>query len=209
MIVTKIEPAGKNRSKVYLDEQLAFVLYKGELSSYGIEEGRELSGQTYREIMETVLEKRAKLRCMNLLKTMDRTEFQLRQKLGQGDYPEEIIDKALDYVKSFGYVDDMSYARRYLEGRQDTRSRAEISRDLMKKGIPGEIIRTVLEETEAVDQTELIKKWIVKKHVDLQKASSEEKQRLYMFLLRKGFSSGEIMRVFRETSFDSEQLPIF
>ncbi len=198
MTVTQIEPVGKSRSKVYIDEQLAFVLYKGELCHYGIKEGCVLSEDTYGEIMAVVLVKSAKLRCMNLLKTMDRTEFQLRQKLIQGEYPEEIIDKALEYVKGFGYVDDMSYARRYLECRQNTRSRAEISRDLMKKGISKEIIRTVLEETEAVDQTELIKKWIVKKHMNLQTVSAQEKQKLYMFLLRKGFSSSEIMKVFHE-----------
>ena len=43
MIVTGLEAVGKNRSRVYLDEELAFVLYKGELSRYGIKEGAELS----------------------------------------------------------------------------------------------------------------------------------------------------------------------
>ena len=34
--VTKIEDLDKKRSKVYLDEEFAFVLYKGELSQYHI-----------------------------------------------------------------------------------------------------------------------------------------------------------------------------
>ena len=62
MTVTKIEPLGKERSRIYIDERLAFVLYRGELSRYGVKEGRELPEETYREIMDTVLAKRAKLR---------------------------------------------------------------------------------------------------------------------------------------------------
>ena len=42
MIVTKIEDVAKTRFKVYIDEQFAFVLYKGELSRYRIAVGREI-----------------------------------------------------------------------------------------------------------------------------------------------------------------------
>ncbi len=38
MTVTKIEPVTKSKYKIYLDGQFAFVLYKGELSRYQIEE---------------------------------------------------------------------------------------------------------------------------------------------------------------------------
>lgn len=197
MTVTKIEPLGKNRSRIYIDEQLAFVLYRGELSRYGIKEGCELPEASSREIREEILVKRAKLRCMNLLKSMDRTEFQLRQKLMQGDYPEDIIDTAIDYVKAYGYVDDASYAARYIESRQGRDSRMQMSRDLMRKGIAKEIIQNAFEKTEPVDEGSLIRRWMEKKHMDPETASPEEKQKMYMFLMRKGFSSGEISRALR------------
>ena len=41
MTVTKIEAVTKTRYKVYVDEQFAFVLYKGELSRYQVTEGSE------------------------------------------------------------------------------------------------------------------------------------------------------------------------
>ena len=100
MTVTKIEAFGKNRYRIYIDERRAFVLYKGELSRYKIREGEVLGEESYREIVDSVLVKRAKLRCMNLLKSMDRTEWQLRQKLEQGEYPQDNIDTAVAYVKS-------------------------------------------------------------------------------------------------------------
>ena len=59
--------------------------------------------------MKDVLLKRAKLRCMNLLKSRDYTEYQLRMKLRQGVYPEDIIDAAVAYVASYGYVNDFLF----------------------------------------------------------------------------------------------------
>lgn len=197
MTVTGIEPLGKNRKRVYVDEQPAFILYRGELSRYGIEEGSTLTEEVRREIMEEVLTKRAKLRCMNLLKSMDRTEFQLRQKLTLGEYPAEIIDQALDYVKSFGYVNDVSYTERYIELRRERDSRIQITRDLMQKGIAKEIIQAAFEEREPVDEGEMIRRWIEKKHMDPDTASPKEKQKMYLFLMRKGFSSGEVSRALR------------
>lgn len=198
MIVTGLEAVGKNRSRVYLDEELAFVLYKGELSRYGIKEGAELSEDIYREILDTVLTKRAKLRCMNLLKSMDRTEFQLRQKLRQGDYPEEVAERAIAYVKKFGYVNDRAYALRYIESRQGRDARRQIACDLRQKGISQDIIQEAFEEAEPQDEEALIRRLAEKKHIDPRTADRKERQRLYGFLMRKGFSSEAIGRALRE-----------
>ena len=196
MTVTRIEPLGKNRSRIYLDERPAFVLYRGEISHYEIREGFELPEESYREIMEELLVKRAKLRCMNLLKSMDRTEFQLRQKLAMGDYPAEIIDQALAYVKGFGYVNDESYAEWYIELRRERDSRMQITHALMQKGISKDVIQAVFEEQEPADEEEMIRRWMEKKHFDPETASAKEKQKMYMFLMRKGFSASEISRAF-------------
>ena len=42
MIVTKIEPCTKTKFKIYIDETFKFVLYKGEVSRFGIRIGEEI-----------------------------------------------------------------------------------------------------------------------------------------------------------------------
>lgn len=42
MKVTGVEELSKSRSKVFIDGEPAFVLYRGELRTYGIKEGAEL-----------------------------------------------------------------------------------------------------------------------------------------------------------------------
>ena len=89
MLVTQVTELSKSRSKVYIDQEFAFVLYKGELRLYNIKESEELRPEDYRTIMQEVLPKRAKLRAMNLLQGREYTTSQLRTKLQQGYYPQE------------------------------------------------------------------------------------------------------------------------
>lgn len=199
MLVTKIEKAGKGRYRVYLEEKENFVLYQAELSQYGIRKDRELPKEVYRKILEDVLQRRARLRCMNLLKSMDRTEWQLRQKLAQGGYPRKIIDQAIDYVKGYGYVDDARYASQYLECYRDRKSLMQMMRELKGKGISSEEIRRAVEDAKPVDEKALIRRWIVKKKVDLTKAEPSEIRKLYMFLMKKGFSAGDVSKVIKES----------
>ena len=125
MIVTKVEIVSKNRYKVEVDGEFAFVLYRRELSHYQIREECEVSEESFEQIKKEVIIKRAKLRAMHLLNDMDRTESQLRTKLRQSCYTEDVVEAALAYVKSFGYIDDLdsvSYTHLDVYKRQELRS---------------------------------------------------------------------------------------
>ena len=202
MIITNIEAVTKAKSRVYIDEQLAFVLYKGELSRYKIKKDEEISEETYREIIDEVLTKRAKIRCIYLLKSMDRTEYQLRTKLKQGGYPEEAVNTAIEYVKNLHYIDDNRYAQYYIEGRTGSKSKQQITQDLLRRGISKELIQSIYEQQEPEDETDQIRKWVEKKRVDLETADPKEINRLYGFLMRKGFQSSDISKVLRGREYD-------
>lgn len=201
MVVTGIEELTKSRSRVRTDEEEEFVVYKGELRKYRLEEGKPVSKEDYEELMHTVLPKRAKLRSMNLLKAKEYTENQLRDKLKQGGYPKEVIDEAVQYVKSYHYVDDDRYAAAYIEYQIDKRSRQRIVQDLMKKGISRECIekqwRYLEELGVTVDEENMISEWLKKKNYCDAEADIKEKRRMYGFLLRKGFSAEKISKVLR------------
>ena len=191
MTVTRIEELSRSRCKIYLEDSFAFVLYKGELRSYGLKEGQEITEEAYRDIMENLLPRRAKLRAMNLLKNRSYTEKQLYDKLKSGDYPEEIIEQALDYVRSYHYIDDRQYAEDYIEYHKESRSRSRILRDLVQKGISIELAGEVYEEKAGEDRTELEKEQILnlmhKKNFVPNEATFEEKQKFSALLYRKGF----------------------
>ncbi len=198
MKVTQIVELSKSRSKVYIEQEFAFVLYKGELRLYHIQEGEEIDRKDYQTIMEEVLPKRAKLRAMNLLKSKDYTTEQLRRKLVQGHYSEKIIQQALDYVASFHYIDDLRYAVSFITYHESTRSRRRIEQDLMGKGIASDIITKAWAEWEqqggVLDEGAMITKLLEKKHYDPQNTDDKERQKLFAFLLRKGFSGEQVRK---------------
>ena len=203
MIVTRTEAVTKVKYKVYIDGQFAFVLYKGELSRYQVQEGREITKETCDRIRGEVLVKRAKLRAMHLLNAMGRTESQLREKLTQGGYPEDVVDEALSYVKSFGYVDDVNYARSFTDSRKDKKSRREIEMLLKGKGISGEDIEKAMEECYGEDTAmQAVRKLMKKRRYIPGESSYEEKQRFMAYVMRKGFSYDDVCRALEEDSED-------
>ena len=149
MKITAIEELSKARSRVWIDGEFAFVLYKGELRLYRIREGEEISEETLKTIRQEVLPKRAKLRAMNLLKSREYTTKQLHDKLKQGGYPEDIITLALDYVASYHYTDDLRYAVSYMQSHETDKSRRRIEQDLMRKGIGKETLEKAWQTWEA------------------------------------------------------------
>ncbi|SDA51455.1 regulatory protein [Butyrivibrio sp. INlla18] len=203
MIVSDIVELDKKRSKVYIDGEFAFVMYKGEFREYGIKLEAEISEETYDSIITVLLPKRATKRAMNLLQKRDYTEAKLREKLSEGLYPSDAIDAAIDYVKSYHYLDDERYARDYITYHMPTKSKNRIVQDLTNKGIKKDLLIPILEEIyeEEDDDPESsqIEALLQKKHYS-KELDYKEQQKIIAFLLRRGFSLDKVKRVINSVS---------
>ncbi len=196
MQVVQVIELDKKRVRVVLDNGREFPLYRGEGKKYSLAEGVELSKEQYEEIHNEILVKRARKRAMHLLERMDRAEAQLRAKLQQGFYPEDIIEDAISYVKGFHYLDDARYAWNYVQNQNGKKSRGRIRLELLGKGICKDTVAQALEEGYGQGQEqELILKWAKKRNYSGKTADLKEKQKIYQFLLRKGFQSDDILHV--------------
>lgn len=199
MFITKVEliQGGRGRAKVYLDDAFAFVLYKAELRAYAIAEGAELSDEAYAEITGVLLPKRAKKRAMLLLEKRPYTEKGLRDKLANGDYPEECIDAAIDYVKSYGYLNDLQYAVDHISYHLEDRPKRRLEADLLKKGVDKAVIAEAFakcgEEAprgksgHANPEYAMIEKELRKKRFDPETADYETRMKVLASLVRKGY----------------------
>ena len=198
MEITKIQALTKQKYRIFLDGESAFAVYKGELSRYHLEEGAVLPPEVYEELVNRVLKKRATLRAMHILERTDKTEAQLRRKLEESEYPKEAVESAIAYVTSYGYLDDRRYAEHYIEWKKQRKGKARLKMELVQKGISREIIEEVLESTDFGETREMIRQIILKKRKTDIPMNEKEKQRIYGFLMRKGFSSSDILAVMRE-----------
>lgn len=192
MTVTRIEELSKSRSRIFVEEEFAFVLYKGELRSYHIRQGEEIEQEDYDKIMTEVLPRRAKLRAMNLLKNREYTVKRLHDKLKDGGYPEKIIEEALAYVESFHYTDDLRYAVNFISQYENSRSRRRIEQDLLNRGIERNTLERAWAEWEeqggSQDEWGMMQNVLEKRHFCPESAEQKERQKMYGFLTRRGFS---------------------
>lgn len=206
MIVTEIRLTAKNKYEIYIDQEFAFVLYKGELRKYGIKEKEVISDATYQLLVEEVLKKRATLRAMNLLTKRPYTEFKLKQKLMHGKYPESCIEHAITYVKSYGYIDDESYARDYIAYHIQKDSKRSIEQKLLQKGISADIINKSLAEYDDGEQKEIegeqIRQLVLKKYREGIPTDPKERNKMLNFLMRKGYNLSDIRSALREINLD-------
>lgn len=189
--------SGKRSKKVRLitDEGTSFILYKREASRYGLDADMEISQDQWEHLMQEVFIPRARSRAMHLLERQDRTVSNLRQKLRDSGYPEEAIASAVEYVESYHYVDDDRYARSYVRYHQSGKSRRRIRMDLLKKGIADEVVQEALDAEYTVSEEDMIRTAIQKRHLDPSTSDLRERQRIYRFLLGRGFSYEDISRV--------------
>lgn len=203
MVVTDIIEVTKVRSRVFLDGEFAFVLYKGELRLYQLQKGGEVSEEVIEEIVKTLLPKRAKKRSLMLLQKKDYTEAELRRKLLEGEYPLDVIDQAIAYVRSFRYIDDERYCRSYINCYSSKWSKQQITAKLSAKGIDRKMTHAIYEEllqdgSLSCVEEELIRDILRKKHYDPSNTDPKQRQKLYQHLLYKGFSMERIRSVLGE-----------
>lgn len=197
MTIEKIEMVNTKKKRLILDDGQSFALYNGEIYRYKLKEGTSLPEEQYREILDTVLTKRAGERMMHLLKNRDYTEYQMRQKLKQGFYPEEVIEKVVCIGRRQRYLDDRRYARVYIEQKSKQMSRRMLSVKLSEKGISREIIEQALSEG-VQDEENALDAMIRKKNVDFSRLDWKERQKICAYFMRKGFTYENISKKINE-----------
>ena len=118
-------------------------------------------------------------------------------KLSKNEYPKECIDIAVEYVKSYNYIDDDRYAHNFVRLSQERLSRQQIFQKLMQRGIRKDLINSALDDEYESDEDEMIRKLLEKRHFKGQLSEDKEFQRIYNYILRRGYSSNKILKEMR------------
>lgn len=144
-----------------------------------------------------------KERSIYILTNYSKTEKQLRDKLKQnGKYTTEIIDKTIVFLKEHNFLNDKDFANRFIELNKNAYSKRAIRQKLIIKGINKEILDEVFADNEEnIDETQVIKRLLLKKCPDYyekrENMDIKEKQKIYSFLMRKGFSYNLVSSVMK------------
>ena len=152
-------------------------------------------------------QKNARRKAMLLLEHMDRTEKGLSDRLRQAGFSAEATEDAMNYVRSYGYLNDYRYAMNYISFRMGTKSRQKILQELSGKGIDRETALAAWEEAAEIEEPDelAILRTTVEKVSAWYCPGREGMRRLQGFLQRRGFSYGDISHVLEDMNITCER----
>ena len=203
MIVTLEKQQKKeNRFNLFLDGEFYSGLNLDQIVKYNLKNGLDIEKQ---KIDEIVLESEVFYAFNKVLKYISKamkTEFDLRAYLKQKSFNDEVIEKTIDKLKLYNYVDDEIYVKSYIQTYKDKFGENKIKQNLKNKKIDEELIEKYLifDEDDVLNN---IKKEILKqtknKAMDI-----KLKQKIFRNLIFKGYSFEQIKNAFNLLGEDDE-----
>jgi regulatory protein len=193
LTITAIEPQKrrKNRYNIYADGEYIASLGAEAVIKAGIKAGAAVSQKALHDAVLADNVQYAFDSAITLLAHGMRTRGDLEQRLRGRGIAEAAIAPAMDKLESYGYVDDMAYAREFV--RSDIASgrwgRMAVAHRLREKRLPREIIDQAMlcytDEEERHNARRQLNALMSKNTGD----KRQVRQKAYAALMRRGFSS--------------------
>ncbi len=146
--ITALEPQkhSKTRVNVYLDGEFAFGL--AEIEAARLRVGQYLSEADMAALRTGDEIARAHEKALDYLSYRPRSEAELTRALRQREFPEPVIAEVVERLKRVELVDDVAFARFWVENREQFRPRGQraLAQELRDKGISRVTIETVLSD---------------------------------------------------------------
>ncbi|MDD6206937.1 MAG: regulatory protein RecX [Clostridiales bacterium] len=211
MVITALEPYGKTRIKVYLNDECLFWMYTSDIRTLKWKVGQEVTSDEYENVLQSVVLNNAKKKALSLLSKMDYASGDMKSKLRRAEYPEPVIDAVVSYLTERRYLDDERYAQNYVMNRGERKGKGVLRLELQKKGIPDDVILSALETISGQEELEhayelLRKKYDSWRREQLRLADGNEElsngempdyqsiQKMKAAAFRKGYSGDVIAR---------------
>lgn len=200
-----VQKANPDRVNLFVDEEFLMGVYREIAYKYGLKKGLDVTADFLREVWREEEGYRARDAAAKYLGMKPRTQKQVQDYLLGKGYEEAVTERTIEWLHSYGYLDDGEFARQWVENRTRFRPRgkAMLRWELQQKGVAradiDEAISTELEgDAEIEAAVQLLHKKVGRKQLEF---SYEERQKLMQYLARRGFAGGvvaEAVRRFRQ-----------
>ena len=146
---------------------------------------------------------------LSRLTDQPRTRAELARCLAAKDVPGEIAVRLLDRFTDVGLIDDLAFARAWIDSRLAGRglARRALAEELRRKGVPDDIVRQALAEVDPDDEVEAARRLVRRKlRGSAGLVPQVRTRRLVALLARKGFGAGIAYAVVREEVAEATEL---
>lgn len=190
----KAQKRNPNRINVYLDGEYAFAVAR--IVGAWLFVGQVLDDERISSLQQQDTREVAYQRALRALSYRPRSETEVKRKLSELGFNQEVIDETVDRLRSAGLLGDNQFARAWVENRSTfrPRSRRFLAIELRQKGVADDVIQDALDET--VDEDQLAYQAALRRvHRWAGLEWAEFRERLTAYLGRLGFSYGTISAV--------------
>lgn len=202
MIITDIKRQVKrdDRYSIYGDGKYIFSLSEAELLNLGLKVGQEFDTNELEELKNKAVLDKAYDRCLNLIMRRPRSIWEIGEYLRRKDYDNEIARATLNRLIESGYINDLDFARRWIENRRLLRStsKRKLNLELKQKRVSDEIIQQALVDDE-IDERQVLRELIAKKR---NHSRYHDEQKLIAYLARQGFRYDDIKAALSDEELD-------
>ena len=131
---------------------------------------------------------------LKVIEFKDRTEKEIREKLTQKGYDENITEDEIAFLKDYGFINDLRYAQRFVSDAINLKKwgKARIRAELLRKGVDREIIDNAVEDAFMDFDDDRLLKEMQRRFKNSDLSNIKERTRIFNFYMRRGFSPDEI-----------------
>jgi len=208
-VITKIEVQKRNNERVniYLDGEYAFSISMELVYKEGLKSKMEIDIDRLRDIADKEGYLKCKSTALKIIEKSYKTEKEMRDKLKQKEYTDNQVEKTIEFLREYNFINDESYVNAYVNDKISSRGRQKIKYDLIRKGIDSNLIDEKLSNIDSDDEKNTAFNLAKKKYNNIKKSESDSYKlsgKLYRFLMSKGYNYEIIKDVVRKVMNDNE-----
>lgn len=199
MEITRISKMGQeDKFAVFVDGILKLVVSGKTVLENGLSVGKKVSSDELSKLEAKSTEDKLNHMALRYISLRLRSEGEVRTYLKRKGADQPTIAALVAKYKELGLIDDEYYAKAFIHDKMlhSAKSRRKLSYELSKRQIAEEMIETSLNEERFNDQ-ESLKKLIVQKR---QNPKYKDDLKLMQYLVRAGFSYGDVKDAIRNTA---------
>lgn len=158
----------------------------------------EVDFDTYKEILKENQYNMAKNFALGKISYSQKTSFELEKLLKDNDFDTDVINKTIEFLKSYKLIDDKSYVKSFINDKSNISkwSRNKIRYALRSKKIDDQLIETYLSYISDEEEFQKAYDFVIKKSRG--KTDYDTKQKVYRYLSSKGFEYDIISKAIGE-----------
>ncbi|MDY6226418.1 MAG: recombination regulator RecX [Clostridium sp.] len=202
-VITKIEvqKRNKDRSNVYIDNDYAFSLSNELVYKEGLKVNEKIDIERIKTIAKEDNYIKCKTTALRIVEKSYKSEKELVDKLILKGYDNESINKTINVLKEYNFINDENYVKMYVKDKLKQVGKKKIKYDLAKKGISDKIIDEEIYNIDSEYEKNTAYNLAIKKYNTIAKREADRfklSQKLYRFLLSKGYSYDIVSSVVKE-----------